>query len=164
MEVIIRPTQVSDAKALCEIYSQPIAQSETLQLPQPSVAYWEERLSNLPAGVYSYVAEVDGQVVGNIGFEHRQRPRKLHTATFGIGVHDNYHGMGIGSKLIKTVLELADNWLQIKRIEIDVNADNDRAIQCYKNHSFEIEGEAKNASFRNGEFINTYYMARVINQ
>ncbi|CAH0537631.1 GNAT family N-acetyltransferase [Vibrio marisflavi] len=162
MEIIIRPTQVSDAKALCEIYSQPTAQSETLQLPKPSIENWATRLNNLPAGVYTYVAEVDGKVVGNIGFEHNQRPRKLHIATFGIGVHDDYHGMGIGTKLIQTVIDLADNWLQVKRIEIDVNCDNDRAIQCYKNLGFVVEGEAKNASFRNGEYINTYYMARVI--
>ncbi len=99
--------------------------------------------------------------MGNIGFEHNQRPRKLHCATFGIGVHDDYQGMGIGSKLIQTVIDLADKWLQVKRIHIEVNTDNQRAIQCYKNFGFEIEGESINASFRDGEYINTYTMARL---
>lgn len=51
MEIIVRPTTVEDAAALVEIYSQPKAQRETLQLPKPSLAMWVERLSNMPAGV-----------------------------------------------------------------------------------------------------------------
>ncbi|WP_394143795.1 GNAT family N-acetyltransferase [Vibrio atypicus] len=162
MEIIIRPTLASDAAALCEVYSQPLAQRETLQLPKPSVTMWTQRLENIPTGVYSYVAEVDGKVVGNIGFHHSQRPRTSHCASFGIGIHDDYHGLGIGSKLIETIIELADNWLQIKRIQLEVNTDNEKAIACYKKFGFEIEGECKAGSFRDGEYINTYYMARVI--
>ncbi len=84
MEIIVRPTTVEDAAALVEIYSQPKAQRETLQLPKPSLAMWVERLSNMPAGVYSYVAEIDGKVVGNIGFHHSQRPRTAHTARLAL--------------------------------------------------------------------------------
>lgn len=113
MEIIVRPTTVEDAAALVEIYSQPKAQRETLQLPKPSLAMWVERLSNMPAGVYSYVAEIDGKVVGNIGFHHSQRPRTAHTAAFGIGVHDQFHGIGVGSKLIETITELASSSIPI---------------------------------------------------
>jgi putative acetyltransferase len=161
MEVIIRPTRVSDAAALCDIYSQPSAQRETLQLPNPSVEMWTKRLESKPEHIYSFVAEVDGRVVGNIGFEHSNRPRTAHCASFGIGVHDQFHGQGIGSQLIETVINLADNWLQVKRIQIEVNADNERAIACYKKFGFEIEGEAKCSVFREGEYVSTYYMARI---
>lgn len=161
MEIVIRPTQISDAAALADIYSQPKAQRETLQLPKPSLAMWTKRLENIPEGVYTFVAEVEGRVVGNIGFEHSQRPRTSHCASFGLGVHDDFHGMGIGSKLIETVLDLADNWLQVKRVQIEVNSDNEKAIACYKKFGFEIEGEAKFGSYRDGKYINTYYMARI---
>ncbi|EGU46174.1 histone acetyltransferase HPA2 [Vibrio ichthyoenteri ATCC 700023] len=161
MDIVIRPTQSSDAAALTELFSQPKAQSETLQLPLPSATLWQHRLDNMPENIYSYVAEVDGIVVGNIGFEHLRTPRLIHCGTFGLGVHDNYHGLGIASRLIETVLDLADNWLQIKRIQIDVNSDNQVAIACYKKFGFEIEGEAKCSVFRHGEYISTYYMARI---
>ncbi|SEF60297.1 GNAT family N-acetyltransferase [Vibrio hangzhouensis] len=164
MNVIIRPTELGDAEGLCQLYSQPKAQRETLQLPLPSVAMWQERLSSVPAGVYSFVAELDGKIVGNIGFEHSQRPRTAHCATFGIGVHDEYHGLGIGSRLIETVLDLADNWLNIQRVQIEVNADNRAAIALYSKYGFEIEGEALCSVFRDGEFVSTYYMARIKDQ
>ncbi|CAM4323799.1 GNAT family N-acetyltransferase [Vibrio agarivorans] len=161
MEITVRPTQVSDAKAICDIYAQPEAQRQTLQLPNPSIAMWQSRLESIPAGVYSFVAEIDGRVVGNIGFEHSQRPRTSHCASFGLGVHDSFHGLGVASRLIETVIELADNWLQVKRIQIEVNSDNQAAIACYKKFGFEIEGEAKMSCFRDGEYVSTYYMARI---
>ncbi|KAB1458183.1 GNAT family N-acetyltransferase [Vibrio panuliri] len=161
MEIKVRPTQVSDAKALAELYAQPKAHRETLQLPLPSESMWRARLEKIPENIYSFVAEVDGKVVGNIGFEHMQSPRLRHCGSFGIGVHDDYHGLGIASKLITTVLDLAENWLQIKRVQIEVNADNQAAIACYKKFGFEIEGEAKCSVFRDGEYVSTYYMARV---
>ncbi|WP_394246736.1 GNAT family N-acetyltransferase [Vibrio profundi] len=161
MEINIRPTLVSDAESLCEIYTQPQAIRETLQLPNPSITMWQKRLTDMPEGIYSYVAEVDGKVVGNIGFHHAQRPRLQHTASFGLGIHDKYHGLGIGTKLIETVIDLADNWLNIHRIQLEVNVDNEKAIGLYKKMGFEIEGEAKDASFRDGQFVNTYYMARI---
>ncbi|MGC9404101.1 GNAT family N-acetyltransferase [Vibrio genomosp. F10] len=161
MEIKVRPTRVEDAAAVCHVYSQYRSQRETLQLPNPSVDMWENRLQNIPTGVYSFVAEVDGKVVGNIGFEHAQNPRRSHCGSFGLGVHDEYQGKGIGSKLIETVLDLADNWLQIKRVHIEVNVDNHNAIACYKKFGFKIEGEAENSAFRDGHYVNTYYMARV---
>ena len=57
--------------------------------------------------------------------------------------------------------ELADNWLNVRRIQIEVNTDNEAAIGLYKKHGFEIEGELVDASFRDGEFINTYSLARI---
>ncbi len=161
MEIVVRPTQITDAKALAELYAQPKAYRETLQLPLPSEAMWRQRLENKPDHIYSFVAEIDGKVIGNIGFEHLQRPRLLHCGSFGLGVHDNYHGLGVASKLIESVLDLADNWLQIKRIQIEVNSDNQAAIACYKKFGFIIEGEAKCSVFRDGEYVNTYYMARI---
>ncbi|QIA62606.1 GNAT family N-acetyltransferase [Vibrio astriarenae] len=161
MEITVRPTRASDAAALCDIYAQPEAQRQTLQLPKPSVDMWQKRLDSMPVGVYSYVAEIDGRVVGNIGFEHSQRPRTAHCASFGIGVHDDFHGLGVASRLIETVIDLADNWLQVKRIQIEVNSDNHVAIACYKKFGFEIEGEAKMSCFRDGKYVSTYYMARI---
>lgn len=164
MEINIRPSEINDASGLCELYSQPLAQSQTLQLPLPSLVTWQKRLTNMPEGVYSYVAEIEGKIVGNIGFEHSKRARTKHCASFGLGVHDDYHGLGIGRRLIETVLELADNWLDIRRIQIEVNVDNEQAIGLYQKLGFVIEGRAVDSCFRNGEFIDTYYMARIKNR
>jgi putative acetyltransferase len=161
MEVKVRRTEASDARAIKELYECENAYSGTLQLPHPSLALWEKRISNIPDSVYSYVATVDGEVVGNLGFMIEINPRRRHVASFGMGVKDDKQGLGIGSALLATALDLADNWLNLKRIELTVYVDNERAINLYKKFGFVMEGESQAYAFRNGVYVSVYHMARV---
>lgn len=69
MVVEVRRAEPSDAKAIKGIYECPNAYTGTLQLPLPSSDMWKKRFQNIPDHVYAYVALVDGEVVGNLGFE-----------------------------------------------------------------------------------------------
>lgn len=57
-------------------------------------------------------------------------------------------------------MNLADNWLNLLRLELYVYADNAAAIHLYNKFGFEIEGTHRAHSLRNGVFIDTYSMAR----
>lgn len=159
--LIIRRTEPSDAKGLQALFLGVEAYSQTLQLPNPNVKTWENRLSNVPDNVYSFVAVWDDEVVGNLGLVINTNPRQHHIAHIGMAVKDGHHGKGIGSALLNTAIDLAENWLNISRIELTVYTDNEKAIALYKKFGFEVEGEARNYAFRNGEFVNAYYMARI---
>jgi len=162
MNVTIRRAEPSDAKAIKEVYECPKVYTDTLQLPLPSNALWEQRLANTPDNFYLYVALLDQEIVGHIGFEVSKNLRRRHVGTFGMAVKDTVQGRGVGSALLATVIDLADNWLNLKRIELTVFSDNDSAVGLYKKHGFEIEGEAKAFAFRNGEYVDAYHMARVL--
>jgi len=162
MDVEIRRAELSDAKAIKEIYECPNAYSGTLQLPYPSLALWEKRISSIPENGYAYVALLDGEVVGNIGFEICTNQRRRHVASFGMGVKDSALGKGVGSKLLTTIIDLSDNWLNLKRLELTVYVDNEQAIKLYKKYGFQIEGESEAYAFRNGEYVSAYHMARVV--
>ncbi|WP_375750445.1 GNAT family N-acetyltransferase [Vibrio sp. HN007] len=161
MEIKVRRSEPSDAKAVKEIYECEQAYSGTLQLPHPSLALWESRLGNVPDEVYSYVALIDSEIVGNLGFNVCANPRRRHVGSFGMGVKDNVAGQGVGSALLKTAVDLADNWLNLKRLELTVYVDNERAINLYKKFGFEIEGQSAAYAFRNGEYVDVYHMARI---
>jgi putative acetyltransferase len=161
MDVEVRSAEPSDARAIKEVYECKNAYSGTLQLPHPSLDLWENRISNVPDNVYAYVALLDGEVVGNLGFEVCTNSRRRHVASFGMGIKDNAQGKGVGSALLATAIDLADNWLNLKRIEITVYVDNERAINLYKKFGFELEGEAKNYAFRDGKYVNVYHLARI---
>ena len=161
MEIIIRRTEPSDARAIKEIYECENAYKGTLQLPLPSQDMWDKRLSNMPDHVYSYVALLDNEIVGNLGFEVCTNPRRRHVGSLGMGVKDNVQGKGVGSALLAKVTDLADNWLNLTRLELTVYVDNERAISLYKKFGFEIEGESIAFAFRQGEYVNAYHMARI---
>ena len=116
----------------------------------------------MPENVYAYVALFDGKVVGNLGLEVCVNPRRRHVASFGMGVKDDVLGKGVGSALIKTAIDLADNWLNLKRLELIVYTDNERALNLYKKFGFIIEGESEAYAFRNGEYVSVYHMARLV--
>ncbi len=161
MEVEVRRAEASDARAIKEIYECPNAYSSTLQLPHPSLELWEKRISNIPDNVYVYVALLEGEIVGNVGIEVCVNPRRRHVASFGMGVKDDVLGRSVGSHMLSTVIELADKWLNLKRLELTVYTDNERAINLYKKFGFIIEGESEAYAFRNGKYVSAYHMARV---
>ena len=78
-----------------------------------------------------------------------------------MAVKDDYQGKGVGNKLLSSAIDLAENWLNIQRLELTVYTDNDAAIALYKKNGFVIEGESSKFAFRNGDFVSVYHMARV---
>lgn len=163
MSIVIRRAEPTDAQAVKKIYEGENAYSGTLQLPFPSLDLWDKRLSTIPDNVYVFVALIDDEIVGNLGFETCVNPRRRHVASFGMGVKDAFVDQGVGRALLKAAIELSDNWLNLKRIELTVYKDNERAISLYKSLGFEIEGESPAYAFRNGEYVTAYYMARLKN-
>ncbi|NLS11765.1 GNAT family N-acetyltransferase [Vibrio sp. SM6] len=161
MDVTIRAAQPSDAKGVTALFDQPLVQRFTLQLPFPSETTWQQRLSETDQHSYSYVAELDHRIVGQIGLHLSANPRTRHCASIGIAVHDDFHGQGIGSQLLASIVDLADNWLNLDRLQLEVNSDNQAAIALYKKFHFEIEGCAKASCFRAGRYVDTFFMARL---
>ena len=161
MEIQVRRTEPSDARSVKEIYECPNAFRGTLQLPHPSLDLWEKRLTHVPEHVYSYVALYQGEVIGNLGLEVCVNPRRRHVASLGMGVKDNFAGKGVGSALLQTSVDLCDNWINIKRLELTVYTDNEQAINLYKKFGFQIEGESAAFAFRDGEYVAAYHMARI---
>ena len=160
--VSVRHAEPEDYEALHRIFSGPKAVAGTLQLPFPSAETWRRRLAEPPEGLFSLVACADGEVVGNIGLETSPtRPRMRHVGSIGMAVRDDWQGKGVGTTLLRAALDLADNWLNLTRIELRVYVDNSAAVALYKKFGFEIEGTHRRLAFRDGEFVDAYSMARI---
>jgi putative acetyltransferase len=160
-DVLIRAAEPEDFQALREIYAQPGAYTGTLQLPFPSARLWRDRLEHQDPDRRMLVAEIDGRVIGNIGLVLQASPRRRHVAGVGMAVHDAWAGRGVGELLMRAALDLADNWLNVHRVELTVYADNDRAIRLYERCGFEREGVHRDAAFREGTMVDTIAMARI---
>lgn len=162
MSINVRAAEPSDYEAIRDTMMQPKAQANTLQVPLTSLEVFKKRAAELPATDHILVAELDGRIVGNCGLiGYGRHVRRKHAVSFGISVHDDFVGKGVGSALMAAALDLADNWLNYTRIELEVFADNADAIALYKKFGFEIEGTHKAYAFRNGEFADVFSMARV---
>lgn len=82
------------------------------------------------------LAIVDGKVVGMAGFHAIGSKYKVrHRAEFGITVSKNYWGQGIGKAIMNACIKCAKEAGYIQ-LELDVVADNTRAIELYKKLGF----------------------------
>ena len=159
--IFVKHSTADDALGVKAIFEGEQACSGTFQNPYASIKLWEKRLQELPDRLHSLVAEKQGKIVGHLVFESFENPRRKHVGSFGLAVHDDYHGQGVGDCLLMAAIDLADNWLNLKRIEMTVFTDNEAAIQLYKKHGFNIEGESAAYAFRKGEYVSAYHMGRV---
>jgi putative acetyltransferase len=135
-----------------------------MQLPYRSREKRGEWLSGALADVDTHflAAEVDGRMVGNLGLHTNGRhPRRKHMAALGMSVHDDYQGRGVGTALMQAAVDMSDNWLNVRRIGLEVYTDNEPAIALYKRFGFEIEGTLRDFSFRQGAYVDAYAMARI---
>jgi putative acetyltransferase len=154
-----------DYYAVWRILSGPKVVWGTLQLPYPSREQWRKHLLDPPEGLISLVAcdeDNNNEILGQLSLQTLgNRPRRRHAGQIGMAVRDDQQGKGIGSKLLQAAIDLADNWLNLRRLELEVFADNTAAIKLYKKFGFRIEGAMKEHAFRDGEYADTCIMARL---
>jgi L-phenylalanine/L-methionine N-acetyltransferase len=156
----IRAQEPSDWEAMAALMALPKVRWGTLRLPFESREQWRKRTENPSGDRTGIVAVLDGHVVGSAGLHH-YAGRRRHAAGLGICVHDDFHGRGIGSALMAALVDAADNWLDLKRLELTVYVDNAPAIGLYKKFGFEMEGTRRADTFRDGRYVDSFEMARL---
>ncbi|MFZ6690953.1 GNAT family N-acetyltransferase [Undibacterium sp. SXout20W] len=157
----IRRAEFSDAAQIQRVYASAGTYGGTFQLPHPSVEMWQERLRQIDPDDTMLVAVSDGAIVGNAGLKLEKKQRRSHVATLRLSVADSFAGRGVGTALLTELLNLADNWLHVLRIELTVFCDNAPAVHLYKKFGFDIEGTHRAHALRNGRFTDSYSMARL---
>ena len=159
-DIVIRAARPGDGEGIAALANLPGYRWGTLRLPHQTPEATRKMIESSPPGDVSLVVEQDGRIIGNGGL-HRSQGRRTHAAVLGMGVHDDYRGRGIGARLLRELLAVADDWLDLKRIELTVYVDNAPAIALYERSGFMIEGTHRAYAFRGGSFIDAYAMARL---
>lgn len=161
MQTTIRHAEQDDYAAIAQIYAQPLAAAGTMQIPLQSREVWKQRLAGMGAHDRVLVAVVQGEVVGHLGIHPVPQPRRAHVAGIGMAVRDDRQGQGLGTALLKAAIDLADNWLNLLRLELTVYADNLAAQRLYQGQGFVLEGTHRGYALRQGRYVDALAMARL---
>jgi putative acetyltransferase len=159
-DIRVRAQEASDLAAITALYACPGVIRGTLQLPFRSEGERREQFERRLPGFHLLVAELDGRVIGQCGLQVQQSPRRRHAGDLGMAVHDDYTGRGVGGALLVATLDLAERWLGLRRIQLEVYTDNAAAIALYHKHGFVREGTLRGFAFRDGDYVDAYLMAR----
>jgi len=159
-DVEIRPIRPDDAEAVHRLRLLPSSIDNTMAIPSERITRAQSRIDGSGPDDQVFVAVLDGQVVGMAGL-HVGTGKGRHCANLGIMVHDQFQGRGIGRELMDMLLHMADNFLGLTRVELEVYPDNLRAITLYESCGFEHEGRRRKAVWRHGEHQDTLMMGRL---
>jgi L-phenylalanine/L-methionine N-acetyltransferase len=156
----IRAWQPNDWEAIAALMELPKVRRGTLRLPYTRKDQWRKWMENPSEDLTAIVAVVEGRIVGSAGIQ-RLKGRRRHVGEAGMSVHDDFQRRGIGSALTAALVDAADNWLDLKRIELTVYVDNAPAIRLYQKFGFEAEGTCRGFAFRDGQYVDAFAMARL---
>lgn len=163
--LVIRRATPDDAPGFVALMGDPEVYAGLLQLPWPTEARWRQRLSEpVPPSdpSVSIVGLRDGRLVASAGL-HPTGPslRRRHAMVLGISVAPDAQGQGVGTRMMAALMDYADRWGQVLRIELTVWADNERAIGLYRKFGFEVEGRLRGYALRDGAYVDALAMARL---
>lgn len=119
-QILIQRMAEIHIEGVTALYNEPAVCRQVLQMPFQSIEVWRKRLAASTERHVKLVALSGGEVIGSLGLEQYSRSRQSHVGAIGMGVASAWHGKGIGSKLLAAALDIADNWMNMHRVELTV--------------------------------------------
>jgi putative acetyltransferase len=162
--VTLRRATMADAEALAALLADEAVYAGVLQMPYPTAEMWRKRLEPevTDNGSLHLVAVAEGAVIGRAGIGVQgTSPRRRHAGWLGMTVGADWQGKGVGTLLLNSLLDWADNWAGLMRIELTVYTDNTRAIALYERSGFVHEGTHRAYALRAGRYVDAHAMARL---
>lgn len=165
-ELLLRNARTEDAKMLLEYLK--VTSGETRFLVKDpeeiTLTLDEERefieRQNTSERNLMLVGFLDGEHVGNCSFMGIGDGRYRHRASMGIALYRKYTGLGIGTVMIEMLLSIAKE-NGIEQMELEVVADNERAISLYKKMGFEVFGTfPDNMKYKDGTYADALWMMK----
>jgi putative acetyltransferase len=158
----VRALAEQDHHAIHEILISRSVIEGTMRLPHAAARETTERLAPR-SGTVHLVADIDGCPVGVLELvTWPDEPRHRHVGEINlVAVHPNWVGRGAGRALIDAALELADDWLNLRRLSLVVFVDNSVAVEMYRRLGFVVEGTMVEYGFKRGKYIDAHVMARL---
>lgn len=109
------------------------------------------------------ILAMDGDEIAGIGtISSGNKIKARHQGELGIVVAKKYQGKGIGSEIIRQLIDFCKNNGVTTRIQLDTRTDNELAVNLYKKFGFEIEGCLKNTTLLNGVYYDLYVMGLML--
>jgi putative acetyltransferase len=159
-ELEIRPMRADDVEAVWRILLQPGVLETTIALPSLRLEHRRKRFEDLGPDEHVLVVERHGEIVG-VGSLYVGQGRRRHVGELGISIATAHQGKGFGTALMTALLELADAWLGLRRVELQSLVANERARALYERHGFEVEGRLRGFVASAGVLEDAWAMARL---
>lgn len=163
-EIVIRNAVVEDSEKAVDYVCEVAGESDYLTFGENEFTMTVEQEADFIKRIgemenaLMIIALSGDELVGMLNFGGSPKKRLRHGGEFGITVRKNYWGMGIGRELLREMIDWANKNPIIRKINLCVRSDNEKAIGLYKKMGFVIEGEVSRMFYIDGKFFDCLYM------
>jgi len=162
MRVCFRRVAVKDLRRLNDIVNdREVAKFITLTPPVPLKETRDFFNRCRKEKIRWYAILTDGVVAGSISLHPQKGLKQAHVASFGISLAKEFWGRGVGGRALDFITEKARD-LKIKRLELQVVADNARALKLYERNGFQKEGVRRKSFKTAGKYHDNILMAKLL--
>ncbi len=149
------PPAADEDAAIAALSTEPWSLWGTLQIPSSSVAFYADRRERTPPGAQAWTMWDGDTAIGSGGLFPSGPPG---VAMLGMMIGTAAQGRGAGRALLAHLLAAA-RASGLRRVELGVYVDNDRAVALYRSAGFLEEGARRCDAIRDGGQASTLEMA-----
>ena len=146
MEIIIEKAKAADAEAILEFCRKCGSETDNLSFGAEGIPVSIEKEAAFLASVEDsdaavfYVAKAGTEIVGTASYSAFTKERMAHRGECGISVRKPFWNRGIGTDLLKKILDFAKNTAGSEIVSLEVRSDNKAAIHLYEKFGFQKIG------------------------
>jgi L-amino acid N-acyltransferase YncA len=165
--VSVHPCAESDIEAIQAIYAHYVATNlATFELEPPTARQMLERRAGILGGGYPYlVARLGGEVVGYAyASAYRSRPAYRHTVEDSIYVAPGHRQAGIGSALLRALIEQCEALGFRQMVGVVGNSANTGSLRVHEALGFTRVGTLASVGYKFGQWVDTVLMQRALGE
>lgn len=166
--ITLKLAEASDAKEIIDFYKRVGKETTYLSFGENEYLVTVEQQTSIIKDISTsknnimILALVDSQIVGIGTISSSKRKKSEHVGVLGIVISQNYFNNGIGSILMKNLIDWCKNNKITTKISLSVRKDNLKAVALYKKFGFRIEGVLINETLIDGEYFDILAMGLIL--
>ncbi|MBD3296632.1 MAG: GNAT family N-acetyltransferase [Candidatus Omnitrophica bacterium] len=162
-KIYLRALEKSDLKNVLKWVNDPDVTYYMVTGQKPSTLQDLEKDYEATAGsgrdiVFAMIDKQTNRHIGNIGL-YNIRPVSCITELRIIIGEKNVWGKGVGAEACMLIVKYAFDRLNLNKVFLGVNKDNNGGVKCYVNAGFVEEGVLRDEIYRNGRFYDALRMS-----
>ena len=166
--LIVRPPKIDDAEAIIQYLNIVGGESDNLLFGKDDLSITIEQekalinnIDNNP-NCLMILGIIDNTIVSISQISSPFRRRICHNSEIAISVRKDFWNIGVGSVMLKVIIDYAKTKGTIRNINLKVKASNTRAMYLYKKLGFKVVGIHKNYFNINGKYDDAVLMEQYV--
>ncbi len=170
MTFTVRLARPSDARGYITLIKNVLREQPRVDTPyapdefDPPVERIRDRIAEVARSDNSLflIAEAERKIIGALTCGGGTLKADHHMTALGVYVAKDWRDQGVGGALMARCVDWARSSRAVERVELEVYANNARAIHLYEKYGFEREGCKRRLYYQEGKPIDMLIMALLL--